>query len=312
MRIKNIRTFCIMFFSIIACQSCLGKVTDDSQEGTDNYLSFDGNYHEEIITPEVEAWLKVAKAIYPRVCDDTETQWAAGLADSLCIDLINRTNLPVGEQIARLYEIQDIIAYGMTYFSAIIGSHTHPETSEDALRIVRNTYLDMDSLKSVKYDDAELLTKFETNTYYNFGLFMELGVPFDAETPQYVINNQQMQQYNFALISQLFTKLEDKTKAYRYSYIVNNTTFFMTFCPITFLLAGTEFQHEYQDEYIKIGGYFDSLLSPVKDKIVADKTSELSKITTDEFSKILKESSHYKTQIIELLAKGILTLNEQD
>lgn len=294
----------ITIISLISCISCNGKVaTKDS-----NFLTYQGDFHNDIIKPEVEAWKKVAGLIYPRVCDDTETQWAAALADSLGNDLLNKPNLPVGEQIARLYEIQDIIAYGMTYFSAIIGSHTHPEASEDALRIVRNTYSDIDSLKSVKYDDAELLTRFEINSYYNFGLFMELGVPYDEEIPQYVINNQQMQQYNYALVSQLFAKLWDKTQSYRYSYIVNNTTFFMTFCPITFLLAGSEFQQQHQDEYIKIGGYFDSILSPVKDMVVEDRVSELSIITTEEFSKILRESSKARTSIINLMATGISTI----
>lgn len=303
MKRHNILVITMVF--LLGCISCNGKTTSLESD----FLAYEGDFHNDIIKPEVEACKKVAGLMYPRVCDDTDTQWAAALADSLSNDLLNRPNLPVGEQIARLYEIQNIIAYGMSYFSAIIGSHTHPEASEDALRIVRNSYLDMDSLKALKYDDAELLTKFETNTYYNFGLYMELGVPFDAETPQYVINNQQMQQYNFALIIQLFTKLEDKTQAYRYSYIVNNTTFFMTFCPITFLLAGSEFQQEYQEEYIKIGGYFDALLSPVKDKIVADNTSKLSIITTYEFSKILRESSKARTSIINLLATGISTIS---
>lgn len=299
---------CIVSLAMLIMQSCSAKNNIGNESTSNSILTFDGNYHEDIIKPEVEAWKKVAGLIYPRVCDDTETEWAAALADSLGNDLLNKPNLPVGEQIARLYEIQNIIAYGMTYFSAIIGSHTHPEASEDALRIVRNTYSDMDSLKSAKYQDAELLTRFEINSYYNYGLFMELGVPYAEETPQYVRNNQQMQQYNYALVSQLFTKIGDITQAYRYSYIVNNTTFFMTFCPITFLLTGPEFQQKHQDEYIKIGGYFDSMLSPVKDMVVEDRASELSIITTDEFSKILRESSKARTSIINLLATGISTI----
>lgn len=302
MKHHNILVITMVF--LLGCISCNGKTTSLESD----FLAYEGDFHNDIIKPEVEAWKKVAGLIYPRVCDDTETQWAAALADSLSKELLNRPNLSAGEQIARLYEIQDIIAYGMSYFSAIIGSHAHPEASEDALRIVKNTYSDLDSLKSVKFDDAELLTRFEINSYYNYGLFMELGIPYDEKTPQYVINNQQMQQYNYALVSQLFTKIGDKTQSYRYSYIVNNTTFFMTFCPITFLLAGSEFQQEYQDEYIKIGGYFDSMLSPIKDIVVADKTSELSIITTDEFSKILKESSKARTSIVNLLATGISTI----
>lgn len=106
---------------LLGCISCNGKTTSLDPD----FLAYEGNFHNDIIKPEVEAWKKVAGLIYPRVCDDTDTQWAAALADSLSNNLLKRPNLPVGEQIARLYEIQDITAYGMSYFSAIIRSHTH-------------------------------------------------------------------------------------------------------------------------------------------------------------------------------------------
>ena len=304
--------YCMVVLSMLLTQSCSAKSSENTDAENITFLAFNGNYHEEIIKPELKSWLKVAKVMYPLVCDDTETQWAAALVDSLGNDLLKKPELPVGEQIARLYEIQDIIAYGMSYFAAIIGSHTHPDASEEALRIISNTYADMDSLKMVKYDVAEMLTKFEVTAYYNFGLFMELNVPYGEDIPQYVINNQQMQQYNHALISQLFTQLSDKTQSYRYSCIVNNTTFFMTFCPITFLLAGPDFQQKYQNEYIKIGGNFDSMLSPVKNKIVENKTASLPIITDEEFSKIIKESSIARAIIIDLLATGISTIKDMN
>lgn len=300
----------MVVLTMLVTQSCSAKSRGNTDAVNTSFLAFNGNYHEEIIQPEVKSWLKVAKVMYPRVCDDSETQWAAELVDSLGNDLLKRNDLPIGEQIARLYEIQDIIAYGISYFSAVIGSHTNPEASEDALKIISNTYTEMDSLKIVNYEVADMLTRFELTTYYNFGLFMELGVPYGEDTPQYIINNQQMQEYNYALISQLFTQLPDKTQSYRYSYIVNNTTFFMTFCPITFLLAGPEFQQNYQTEYIKIGGYFDTLLSPIKDKIIDNDASTLPILTEAEFSKILRESSSARTIIIDLLATGISTIKD--
>lgn len=302
--------YCIAVLTMLVTQSCSAKSRGGIDAVNASFLAFNGIYHEEIIKPEVKSWLKVAKVMYPRVCDDTETQWAAELVDSLGNDLLKRNDLLIGEQIARLYEIQDIIAYGMSYFAAVIGSHTHPEASEEALSIISNTYTDMDSLKRVKYDVADMLTRFEISTYYNFGLFMELGISYGEDTPHYIINNKQMQEYNYALISQLFTQLTDKTQSYRYSYIVNNTTFFMTFCPITFLLTGPEFQQKYQTEYIKIGGYFDSLLSPIKEKIIANEASTLPLLTEAEFSKILRESSSARTIIIDLLATGISTIKD--
>lgn len=112
--------YCIVVLTMLVTQSCSAKSRGGIDAVNASFLAFNGNYHEEIIKPEVKSWLKVAKVMYPRVCDDTETQWAAELVDSLGNDLLKRNDLPIGEQIARLYEIQDIIAYGMSYFAAVI------------------------------------------------------------------------------------------------------------------------------------------------------------------------------------------------
>lgn len=304
--------YCLAVLTMILTQSCSAKSSESHSAENTSFLAFNGNYHEEIIKPELQSWLKVAKVMYPRVCDDTETQWAASLVDSLGNDLMKRDDLPVGEQIARLYEIQDIVAYGMSYFGAVIGSYTNPQASADAMNIIRDTKADMDSLKTVNYEAPELLTRFEGATYYNFGLFLELAFHHGEDLPDYVIDNQQMQQRNYAMISQLFKQLKDKTQAYRYSYIVNNTTFFMTFCPMTYLLATPDFQEKHMNEYIEMGGYFDSLFSPVKDKMTGNQASTLPILTDDEFSKILRESSRIRTIMIDLLANGISTLKDAD
>ena len=99
---------------IIACtflfsESCKGNKLSEADTISDEYyLAYSGNFHEEIIKPEVHAWQKVAKVIYPRVCDDTETQWAAFQADSLANVLLSESNFSNGEQLASCvkYKIQ--------------------------------------------------------------------------------------------------------------------------------------------------------------------------------------------------------------
>lgn len=249
---------------IIACtflfsESCKGNKLSEADTISDEYyLAYSGNFNEEIIKPEVHAWQKVAKVIYPRVCDDTETQWAALQADSLANVLLSESNFSNGEQLARLCEIQNTIAYGMSYFSAIIGAYTNPKASEAARMMMQSSYAEIDSLRSTDYKNARMLIAFEQTIYANFGLFMELGTQYSDGEPQFVKNNQEMNALNNAKINVLFKEAKDSVQAFRYSTLINNTTFFMTYCPLAFWLAGSDFQQENQDEYIKIGSYASS------------------------------------------------------
>lgn len=311
---KRYWIYFVVILTMVLSQACTSKsrkaaTAESSPSESNSFLAFNGDYHEEIIKPELEAWLKVAKVMYPRVCDDTETRWAAETADSLGNELLKRKDLPIGEQIARLCEIEAYIAYGMSYVGAIIGTHSQPLVSKEVLNIITNTRKELDSLKKVNYEDADLLTTFEARAYSNFGLYIALTAPYGQPTPQYILDNQKMQDYNYyTLITDLFEKMTNTTQAYRYSYLVNNTTFFMTFCPLTFILASPKFKEKYQNEYIEIGGYFDSLVAPVKEKVPANLIFTLPPLSVDEFSEILRKSSQSRAKLIDLLASAISTL----
>ena len=296
---------CTLFFSV----SCKGNKLSDAETIADEYyLTYNVNFHEEIIKPEVQAWQKVAKVIYPRVCDDTETQWAAFQADSLANVLLSESNFSNGEQLARLCEIQNTIAYGMSYFSAIIGAYTNPKASEAARMMMQSSYAEIDSLRNTDYRNARMLLDFEQSAYANIGLFMELGTQYSDGEPQFVTNNHEMNALNNARINVLFKECNDSVQAFRYSSFINNTTFFMTYCPLTFWLAGNEYQQANQDEYIKIGGWFDKQVEQVNTAIYNNDIEGLPKLTLEEYSAIEKQASKYRVRLIELLANGITSI----
>lgn len=302
---KYILTSLLIVSSILFSICCKGYTLSDS----DNYyLAYDGNFHDEIIKPEVQAWQKVAKVIYPHVCDDTEAQWAANLADSLANVLLSSPDLCNGEQVARLCEIENTIAYGMSYFSAIIGAYSNPEASEAARMMMHYSYADLDSLHTIHFNDARLLVAYEQSTFANFGLFMELGTQYSDGEPQFVANNQEMNALNNAMINILFMDLKDPIQSYRYSSIINNTLFFMTYCPMTFWLAGGDFQQSYQAEYIKIGGWFDEQCANVNKAIYDNDVQRLPDMSLDSYSRFEKQAAEYRARLIELLAEGIATI----
>lgn len=305
MRLHILPPFLIIFFLLFSI-SCKGNKLSESDSITDEcYYAYSGNFHEEIIKPETQAWQKIARIIYPRVCDDTETQWAAFQADSLANVLLSESTLSNGEQIARLCEIQNTIAYGMSYFSAIIGAYTNPKASEAARMMMQYSYSEMDSLRDTDYNNARMLVAFEQSSYANIGLFMELGTQYSDGEPQFVTNNQEMNAVNNAKINVLFKDCNDTVQAFRYASLINNTTFFMTYCPLAFWLAGSDFQQANQDEYIKIGGWFDKQVEQVNTAIYNNNMKDLPKMSLEKYSEIEKQASEYRVRLIELLANGI-------
>lgn len=300
---------CLLLFGI----SCNGSRLHEADSVPDEcYYAYSGNFHEEIIKPETQAWQKVARLIYPRVCDDSETLWAARQADSLANVLLSDSTFSISEQIARLCEIQNTIAYGMCYCNAIIKSYTDPELSECARLIIQSSNSEIDSLRSDNYRGARMLVFYEQKSYIYFGMFMGLISDFSMGEPQYMINYARMTDLNSARIDVLFKNSNDIAQAYRYSSLINDTTFFMTLCPLTFLMAGDEFQQANQSEYMKIGGWFDSQVEELNEILydIVYQTNEksLPTMTLEEYSEIEKKSSAYRVRLIELFAEAIQTM----
>lgn len=296
---------CLISWGASSCNATQKNQTDEVV-----FLNYNGDFHKDIIRPQVTALTEVAKVIYPRVCDDTETEWAAYQVDSLANVLLSNVSMPKGEQLARLYELENLTCYGMSYFSAIIGTYTNPEEAGESLSSVRRSHAFMDTLRTDGYRNAQLLNDFEQSVYFNFSGFMILSSGYSDGEPPFVTDNINMNKMNYACDNYLFKNLNNDTQAYRYSAYINNTTFFMTFCPLAFWIGGEEFQKDNQEEYMKIGSWFDEKTAPVISAIRNNTTDKLPELSTEEYSSFLKQSAEYRAKLLHFLAKAILTLKE--
>lgn len=292
----------IFYFWMLIAASCNGQ---SQTNNSPDFLVYNGDFHEEIIVPQVKAWQEVVKVMYPNVCDDTETVWAVQQVDSLANVILDNTDMSMGEQLARLYAIENMACYGMSYFSAMIGTHSNPEAASEALSLVQRTHGFSDSLKVDGYNNVQLLNDCEQSVYLNFGNFMILGTQYADGDPQFVTNNIEMNEYNYTVNYYLFQQLKNDMLAYQYCTYINNTSFFMTFCPLAFWLAGNIFQQDNQEEYMKIGGWFDEQAAPVISAFRVNDFDKLKPLSDEEYSAFLKQSSEYRAQLINLFAKAI-------
>lgn len=301
---KKLLTVIIIFF--MAFFSAAGNVFAQTNDPT--FLDYTGNFHNDIVAPQVRAWKAMAQVIYPRVCDDTETEWAVQKMDSLSNIILGNPNMPKAEQLAMLYEIENYAAYGMSYVVSLIAMTANPEIGEQLTSILPRSNKMLGYLKKDNYNNAILLTEYEEDVYDNFLGMMIVTSQYSNGKPEFINNLINALAYDYQAVDDLYNKVKNKTNAFRNSVLVNNTSFFMTFFNLTYILAGSEFIAAHQDEYQKIGGWIDRQSHPVLLSLDDPTMMSIKVFSDDEFSGLWKESIGYRTRIIQLMAQGIETL----
>lgn len=300
---------CLLMVILIAATTirCNGNEGDNSARHNSEYFDYEGNFHEDIIVPQVKAWKEVAKVMYPNVCDDTETEWAADHVDSLATVLINGKDLNPLEQLARLYHIEIAACYGMEYVSAILGASFDMEVSNRARMAYATSVAYLDSLKKYNYNDLWIFTDYQATVYYNYSYFMILATGFYDKQPEFVTQNISMNQEREDEIHTLYDDLHNGKSFFQHAELVFNSYFFLTFSPLTFWLGGSEFlsQPGVVDKYTTIAAWFDKYANPIIKSINDGKASELKALPAREFSELLRQSAQYRAELISLLAKAI-------
>ena len=293
---KRITVLYICSLIILFCAvSCRGNRA--SSKGEENFLSYNGNYHEDIIKPEVLAWKRVASLICHHVSPDTETQWSAMEADSIGDAILSNPRMPVGEQIAMLYEMQNFIAYGMSYLPAVIG--LNKEIALKALNMGRISENMMDSLRKENFSDPQSLVAYQHATYMNFCLFTVAVTQYADGEPQLVASALEANE-NFKTRSQrLFDELND-VQAYRSASLISNTALYITSYVILLSLS----QPIPREEILPIGIWIDEMTTPIIVAIQENKIPSLN-IRVDDYSETIKEATTQRVHLIRLLADGI-------
>ena len=130
MKIKLV-IICCFVLSVACCSSKANKgiALSSSEEQTQATLT-----QEEIMYDYVNSLDEFAQ-VMPKFGQDTEAEWAADTV-RVMVKKIKETHLSLPENLARITQMQDYLAYGMVYFNAIIGAYNDPMLSKIALNII--------------------------------------------------------------------------------------------------------------------------------------------------------------------------------
>lgn len=282
------------------------KAQNAAADGDPAFLDYKGDFHKEVIAPQVRAWQKVAKVSFPNVCDDTENQWAVMMVDSIAEMILANPDMPKGEQLAHLYEMENYAAYGMSYLFAILGYHIAPEATQDALAIVPDTEKLLQEMRENGFKDVQQFLELENSVYLNYCLFIFFNTRLTDGSEDIFNNMISANQFNAGAIGLIIQSLKNDIQLYRNSAYIFSNSFYLTFCPMAFWLGGPEFSNGNMDEYLEIGNWIDSHEVPIINAL--NEGLPAPEISLDEYSAFLKQVSEYRARLIELLATAIENL----
>ena len=308
----NVKKVLVCCLAWMFCGIGMVFASETKMEGDPAFLDYDGDFHKDVIAPQVRAWKQVAKVSFPKVCDDTENEWACWKVDSIADMILANPGMPKGEQLASLYEMENYAAYGMTYLVAIFGYHITPEATQDALAIIPQTEDVLHAMRENNFRNVQQFIDLEKTVYMNYCIFMFLNSQLVEGTTEIVDDMISTNLYNEKVLEALMDVFKNDTQLYRYSQYVFSNSFYLTFCPLAFWLGGPEFSNSNMEEYMEIGGWIDSCEVPIVKALGEGK--KLPSISLEDYSAFLKQVSYYRARLIELLAKAIesMPLPEQD
>ena len=239
--------------------------------------------------------------VMPKIGSDTESDWAADTVHAMATEILNG-NYSENENLARIYQMNNYIAYGMCYFSAVIGTNHDPETADYALKIIETSDSVYSSIADKGFKDSFAIMELGYMSYFNLCMFAHL----QNEIQKAKDGGQIFQDNIGAPLQGMNMLLELKHKGYsqhdleKISAPLEAAAFFNTFCPLIQFFAHSkeESLDETKAKVLEIAAYFDEHTNPM--------FQENPKPMTDEdYKRFIVKSTKYKTEMLRMLTEDV-------
>ena len=302
--------FLIFLTMVVGLLISSGAASAKDSAEYNGFLEYDGDFHQDIIVPQVKAWQKVASLIYPNISDDTATEWAALKIDSIASVVLDNPYMARGEQLAQIYRMECLAAYGMSYLSAIMISPINPEFSAGALAMVQRSDDLFEELQATDFKSLDKLLEYEYEANYDFCMLCYLLNLINDEDLTFVNQSVDVNDYCAEGSTIIIQQLKNEIQGFRSSYRLSNTAFFLTFYPLSAWLGGVDFVRKNEKRVMELANWFDSTALIQRSALSEDTIELIPEESTKEFSPIWKKSTDYRAEIILLLAQAIEEMSD--
>ncbi|MCQ2083958.1 MAG: hypothetical protein MJY58_05650 [Bacteroidaceae bacterium] len=290
---KRIVLSFLLFSQFVLCQSkSSDSLMDDFEAG--------------IVKSYVNA-LDSFATVMPYIGGDTESEWAADSIHVMAGRILDG-GMGYEESMCRIYQIQDYLAYGMSYPVAIFGLRNDSVIASYMLNVPGQTNDLFEALAQDGFNDLKSIRWMGLNSLFNIQLYGRLYDKFmETMDEKPIYETVDLSQYSYYTHLLEGPELEgrpqhDIQKMYA---ALEGALFFNTFSPLILTNAPSrEYALSIYDFIIEAADFFDANADPLYKE-----NPEL--MSNSEYKSFMIKATEYKTAMLRILIHEI-NLREQN
>ena len=299
--------FCLFIFSAISAESLACPQCHNPLEIDWRYFSL--STQKKIVQDYVYALDSFAIAM-PIVGGDTESTWAADTVHVMA-KRVKEGQRAFLESINEIYQMQNYIAYGMSYFNAVVG--LPHDTTKLCNYVLRDMLASSDSLyQAIIADDYKSVKTWNVIRFESI-LNMQLFYTLNGmnSQPQY-----EDRDLNYSVLCQMALdsitckgQLTDK-ELFHASCFLESTAFFKMIVLLIILFDDSMgFVEKHKDYITEAALYFDSKANPVFSLTYDGK--DMPFLNDKEFEDYLVKATRYKASLLRIATQEMLAMKER-
>lgn len=248
----------------------------------------------------------MAQASRP-VGGDSETYWAASVVDSLH-KVVTGKDRSFLEQVATIHHMNSYFAYGMNYFSSVIGLYSCPEEAGYARHSVPVCDSLANNAKAVEYKDILAIADLSGHSYFYTQLYVtmlhRINGHDDFKDRDLGFPLQNLGLLRYANERAVFTE-EELTKMY---FVFDAVCFYKSYYGYLMSLTYDDNQRKATHEkLIEYAYYIDEVSGPFFEAAYADEYKPL-QMTNDEFEAFMLKMTEVKVDMMRRLTEQFVLI----
>ena len=274
-----------------------------------DWLSISNSAQKIIVQDYVNALDSFALAM-PIIGGDTESTWAADTVHVMA-KRVKEGQRSFLESMADIYLMQSYIAYGISYFNAVVG--LPHDTQKLCSYVLKDMLASSDSLNQAiiadDYKSVKTWNVIRFESILNMQLFYALN-GMNCQ-PQY-----EDRDLNYSVLCQMALdsitckgQLTDK-ELFQASFFLESTAFFKMIVPLIILFdSSSGFVEKHKDYITEAAHYFDAKANPVFS--LAYDGKEMQFLSDKEFEDYLVKATRYKAGLLRIATQEMLAMKER-
>ena len=307
----HIRTIKIAFIFLIATiavysLSCKEHRTITREINNADWVTISDSAQKRIVQDYVNALDSFALAM-PIVGSDTESTWAADTVHTMT-QRVREGQQSFLKNMVDIYQMHSYIAYGMSYFNAIIG-FPH-DTTKLCNFVLKDMLASSDSLHRAiianDYKGIETWNELRFESILNMQLFYTLNGMNNQ--PTYTDPDLGYSVRCEMIIDSLINKAELTDKEiFQVSCFLESSSFFKMIVPLIILFDGSSGLVTKNKDYItEVAHYFDARTNPVFDYYYDGK--EIQHLSDKDFEEYMLKATRYKVELLRIATQELLAM----